>query len=446
MRKLSLVFFVALLLAVGGQAIAVDLGDAIAAAEKTDPTLASAQANRDAAFENIAIAKAKLLPQTGFQGTFQKMQEGVKYESATAATSSSYMVNSYNNQFSLRQGLYHPRDWAGYDIGQLQSEYGSQKLASARSDLWQRITNAWLDVLVAVESRRIYEDTVKVTHYADDQAEKRFQAGDGTRDMVIEARAQYELAKSQLVEAEINERSREQAFRMLTGLDAADLRSGHLPDYKTVHIPLSNKDELQRVVEASNPEIRAAEAANQINKKRVEQAHADRLPTVDLVASKSWAQSDNVTTINQRYNVLGGGVQISIPLYDGGGLSATQRQTEATARGSAEDLRALQLKLATQVESDWATTEASLERARSAEVLWVAAKERRRAAELGITSHVHTWGDVAQAEILIAHRASDYINYAAGVLRAQARLLATLPVTENIWEPWVAQVSVLAKP
>jgi len=41
---------------------------------------------------------------------------------------------------------------------------------------------------------------------------------------------------------------------------------------------------------------------------------------------------------------------------------------------------------------------------------------------------------------------NEVYNYAAGVLRAQARLLATLPVTENIWEPWVAQVSVLAKP
>ena len=446
MKKMTRALLAAFLLATAEACVAVDLGDAIAAAEKADPTLASAQANREAAFENIAIAKAKLLPQTGFQGTVQKLQEGVSAAAtAGASASSSYLVNSYNNQFSLRQGLYHPRDWAGYDIGQLQAEYGAQKLASARSDLWQRIANAWLDVLVAVESLRIFDDTVRVTEYAAQQAEKRLQAGDGTRDAAIEARAQYDLAKSQRAESEIYERSREQTFRMLTGLDAADLRSGHLPDYKTVRIPLSDKAELQRTVEASNPEIRAAEAVNQINRKRVDQAYADRLPTVDFIASKSWAQSDTVFTINQRYNVLGAGVQVSIPLYDGGGLSATQRQTEATARGSVEDMRALQLKLASQVESDWATAEASVERARSAEILWEAAKEQRRAAEAGLKSQIRTWGDVAQAEILIARRATDYVNYAAGVLRAQARLLSAVPVTENVWEPWVAQVSVLAR-
>lgn len=426
---------------------AMDLDAAIASAEKSDPTLASAQANRDAAFENIAIARAKLLPQTGFQSLVQKMQEGVKQDAPSgAAIGNSYLVNAYNNQVSLRQSLYHPRDWMGYDIGQLQSEYGTQKLASARSDLWVRITNAWLDVLSAAELRRIYVETVKTTAYAAEQAEKRFKAGDGTRDTAVEAHAQHELAKSQLAEAEINQRSREQTFKRLTGMDAADLREARLPDYHQVHLAVASADDLQQIVSNTNPEILAAQVAEQVNRKRADQARADRLPTVDLVASKSWAQSDTVFTINQRYNVLAAGVQVNIPLYDGGGLSATQRQAEFAASAASEDLRTQQQKLATQVESDWFSAEASLERARSAEVLIVAAQEQKRAAEMGLKSGVRTWGDVAQADILIARRASDYLNYASSVLRAQARLLSAVPVTQNVWEPWVAQISQLAKP
>ncbi|MDE2132846.1 MAG: TolC family protein, partial [Betaproteobacteria bacterium] len=172
----------------------------------------------------------------------------------------------------------------------------------------------------------------------------------------------------------------------------------------------------------------------------------DRLPTVDFVASKSWAQNDTVFTINQHYTVLGAGVQVNIPLYDGGGLSATQRQAELSAVASREDLRAQQAKLDTQLESDWAGAQASLERARSAQLLWQAAIEQKKAVEMGLKSGLRTWGDVAQADILIARRASDFLNYAAGVLHAQARLLSTLPVTENIWEPWVAQISLLARP
>ncbi|MDE2259262.1 MAG: TolC family protein [Betaproteobacteria bacterium] len=445
MRRLSFCVLTGLMLGPLSLVQAMDLDAAIASAEKNDPTLASAQANRDAAFENIAIARAKLLPQTSFQSLVQKIEEGVKQEASAGAVGASYLVNAYNNQFSLRQGLYHPRDWMGYDIGQLQSEYGTQKLASARSDLWLRTTNAWLDVLSAVELRRIYGETVKTTGYAAEQADKRLKAGDGTKDAAVEAHAQNELAKSQLLEAEINQRSREQTFKRLAGMDAADMREMHLPDYRQVHLPVANSEELQQVVAATNPEILAAQAAEQVNKKRAEQARADRLPTVDLVASKAWAQNDTVFTINQRYTVLGAGVQVNIPLYDGGGLTATQRQAEYAANASSEDLRAQQLKLTTQVESDWFSAEASLERARSAELLITAAQEQKRAAEMGLKSGVRTWGDVAQADILIARRAGDYLSYATGVLRAQARLLSAVPVTENVWEPWVAQISQLAK-
>ncbi|MDE1942774.1 MAG: TolC family protein [Betaproteobacteria bacterium] len=433
--------------ALGAGAHALTLEDAIAAAEKNDPTLASARANRDAAFENIAIARAKLLPQTSFQGMVQKIQEGVKQDAASGGSiGSSYLVNAYNNQFSLRQGLYHPRDWMGYDIGKLQSEYGNEKLASARSDLWMRTANAWIDVLTAVEARRIYEQTVSITAEAADQAERRFKAGDGTRDAVVEAQAQAALARSQLTEAQITERSRLQSFRLLTGIEATDLQDWHLPDYRSLHLSVENQAELRKAADELNPEILAARAAEEINRKRAEQARADRLPTVDLVASKSWAQNDTVFTINQRYTVLGAGLQVNIPLYDGGGLSATQRQAELSALASREDMRAQQLKLDSQVENDWAAAEASLERARSAQLLWQSALEQKKAAEMGLKSGVRTWGDIAQADILIARRASDFLGYAAGVLHAQARLLSTLPVTENLWEPWVAQISLLARP
>lgn len=447
MRHSTLALAAVLCLSAGG-ARAMALEAAIAAAEKNDPSLASAQANREAAFENIAIARAKLLPQTSFQGMVQKLEEGVRQDAVagSGSLSSSYLLNAYNNQFSLRQGLYHPRDWMGYDIGRLQSEYGLQKLASARSDLWQRTANAWIDVLAAVETRRMYVQTVQVTGEAAQQADRRFKAGDGTRDAVLEAQAQHELAKSQLAEAEITEHGREQAFHILTGLDATDLRDWRLPDYRSVRVAVDNAEELRKAADALNPEILASQAAEQINLKRAEQARADRLPTVDFVATKSWAQNDTVFTINQRYTVLGAGVQVNIPLYDGGGLSATQRQAELSAVASREDLRAQQFKLDSQVETDWASVQASVERAHSAQLLWQAAIEQKKAAEMGLKSGLRTWGDVAQADILIARRAVDFLSYAAGVVHAQVRLLSTLPVTENVWEPWVAQVSLLARP
>jgi len=439
----------ALCLAAGfasSSAYSIDLAEAIASAEKGDPQLASAFANRDAAFDNIAIAKARLLPQANAQTSFQKLQEGVRQEGSYAAASKQYDVSSYNYTLSLRQAIYHPRDLAGLDIGKLQAEYGNQKLSSARSDLWLRITNAWLDVLVANEQRRLYQSAISGTGEAAEQAKRLFEAGDGTRDAVFEAQAQLELARSLLLEADMNARSKGEAFRLLTGLLADSMATWRLPDFRAISIGIVSKSDFQLAVENANPEIQAAQTVYEVNRKRVEQAKADRLPVVDFVASRSWAQSDTISTLNQLYNITAAGFQVSIPLFLGGGLEATERQSVNVAQASAEDLRAQKLKLAAQIEADWSNWQSSVERARSAEILVQSAMEQRNAAMMGLKSHLRTWADVAQSEILISRRASDFLNFAANGLRYQARLLSLLPVTDYVWEPWVAQVSVLAKP
>lgn len=426
-------------------ASAMDLADALAAAEKNDPALASARASRDAAFENIAIAKSKLLPQVNFQSGLNKMQYAVAQQTPTGASvGNSYLINAYNNELSLHQGLYHPRDTLGVEVGQQQAVYGDAKLASARSDLWMRTTNAWLDVLVAVENQRVFAKAVTASQKVVEQAQQRIQAGEGTHDTLVEAQAQLAQTKAEWGEAGITLRARQLAFQTLTGQFPMGLESRRLPPYNKVHLEIEDKGQFQKLVQDTNPDIKVAVAARVVNQKRAEQAHADELPTVDFVLSKTWAQNDTVFTINQTYNVLAAGVQMSIPLYAGGGLQATEQQAQLAARAAAEDVRTEQFKRITAVDVDWASVDASIERARAAQTLWEAALEQRKAAEMGITSGHRTWGDVAQAENLMARREADKVSYEANVLRSQARLLSNLPVTENVWEPWIAQLSVLS--
>jgi protease secretion system outer membrane protein len=53
------------------------------------------------------------------------------------------------------------------------------------------------------------------------------------------------------------------------------------------------------------------------------------LPRLDLVASVSRSLSETVNTINQRLNNQSTGVQLTLPLYSGGAVSATSQQTAA---------------------------------------------------------------------------------------------------------------------
>ena len=100
---------------------AVDLDTALQAAQAADPTLASANANRDAAHENIALARARLLPQVTLQNTTQHLNQTTHN---AQGLSNDFDGRSRSTQLSIRQGLLRPRDWAGLQIGQLQAAQG----------------------------------------------------------------------------------------------------------------------------------------------------------------------------------------------------------------------------------------------------------------------------------------------------------------------------------
>lgn len=427
------------------QVSALDLIDAITEAEKNDQTLAAAVANRDAATENIAINRSRLLPQVNAQGTYARANQGVEQLNVLGQTSRrDYQVNSKNSQVNIRQGLLRPRDWLGLDVGQLQAEYGFQKLLSAQSDLWLRTVSLWVDVLAAKENRRAQAEAVDSSGHAAQQAKKRRRAGDGTRDAEAEAVAQHELAKAQLVEAEETLKAREIAFRLLTGKDG---RFQHikLPHYSRLRFNLSNNSQSIERILNSNPELMTAKLAEEVSQKRLMQAKSDHYPTVDLFASRSVADSDTVNTLGTKYSTSQVGVQIMIPLYSGGGLSATERQSASTLMAAKADRMAAEQRLSTQFNADWASQKFLLERARAADALVKAAREQRRGAELGLKGGLRSWSDVAVADLLVARREADYINYTASLIKTQAKVLSVLPISDDDWSAWVRYTAAIAK-
>ena len=191
--------------------------------------------------------------------------------------------------------------------------------------------------------------------------------------------------------------------------------------------------DLRDQVMIKNTEVLAALAAVEVNRQRVQQSKADLRPTVDVVVSKTWAQSDTINTLNQRYDVTGLGFQMSVPIYDGGGISAQTRQSEFGVVSAEQDLRTLQQKLEIQIQSDWDDAQAAKERMGAAGELVVASKQQLIAAQMGIKAGTRTWADVAQLEIQLAQRKSDQLDEIVRLLRSRLKLISNLPTTEEVW-------------
>lgn len=423
-----------------GNLYASELEKAIIAAEQRDPNFISALANKEAAAENIAIARSRLLPQVSAQGSYSRVQQDITQTNTTGqATNRQQSVNSLNSGLSIRQGLYKPRDWIGYSIGELQSEFGMQKLIAAQSDLWFRVVTAWIDVLAGNESFKAQQQAVDSTRYAAEQATKRFQAGDGTKDARIEAAAQHELAKAQLLEAEELLKAKKIAYRLLTG-EEINLNNKFFPKYQNIKLA-SDMDSLLSRVMSANPEILSLKAAEQINLKRLKQAAADHRPNIDLVGSYTKAESDTVNTLGTKYTTRSVGVQVVIPIFSGGGLNAAERQQAATYRAATADREAAEIRIQNQIVTDWASYRSGYDRVTASQALVSGSAEQKRAYQMGLKSGIRTWGDIAQADVSLARRQTDYINYSANLIKVQARLLANLPTLDEDWVRWINLLS-----
>ena len=425
---------------------AQDLREVVGAAQARDAALQSASANRDAASENIGISRSRLLPQLNYQDTRQQL-----HQTTTQATSAGPQVRDFDGtsisrQLSLRQGVIRPRDVAGYLAGGAQAEYGGYKYESALSDLWSRSVGAWLDVLAARTLVNVQQQTLKAVSEAAKQEIKRFDRGDGTRDARAEAQAQLAQARAMLLDAQLALQARERAYQLLTSLDAQRLTQLRLPTESDVRLSETSKDELWAAVSSAGPEFLAAQAVESVNKFRMIQSASDHLPTLDVVASATRAQNDSTNTLGATYNSRQVGVQLAVPLFNGGGIEAGRRQAVATYQASVADRESTLMRLETQFTSDWAAQAGLFERAQAARSLLDAAKEQRRGIELGLTHGLRNWGDLSNAELLVARRHTDLVNLQLSLFKTQARLLSLVSVQTPAWDAWVQSLDVASRP
>ena len=432
---LALGFVSATILGLSAQA--QDLRNVIAAAQDRDASLQSAAANREAASENIGIARSRLLPQLSYQDSRQQLHQRTTQTTSAGPQVRDFDGVSLSRQLSLRQGVIRPRDVAGYYAGEAQAQYGGHKYDSALSDLWSRSIGAWLDVLAARSLVDAYQQTLKAVTEAAQQEVKRVDRGDGTRDARAEAQAQLEQARAMLMDARIALKARERAYQLLTNLDPVTLDKKRLPNESDILLTEAQREELWAMISSAAPELLAAKAVEEMNRYRMYQAASDHLPTFDVIASATQAQNDSTNTLGATYNSRQMGFQLVVPLIAGGGIEATRRQAVATYQASLADKESMLMKLDNQFSSDWASQAGFLERAKAARSLLDAAKDQRRGVELGLARGLRSWGDLSNAELLVARRATDLINLQLSLFKTQARVLSLTSVQSPAWDSWV---------
>ena len=193
-------------------------------------------------------------------------------------------------------------------------------------------------------------------------------------------------------------------------------------------------------IEEETPELLAAVAVERINQIKAQQSKYDAYPTLDAFGQSTNAQNDTTNTLGYQYRNNQVGVQLSYPLYAGGGLEATKRQAVATYEASIADRESLSVRIQNQFDGDWSAQAGFLDKAEAAEALVLAAQEQKKAAEMGIQQGMRTWTDVSNAALLLARREADLNNVLVNLYKLQSRILSLLPSDDPAWDEWVRQL------
>jgi len=307
---------------------ALGLLDAYQAALRNDPVFQAALQDAAAGAENRILGRSALLPNISGQFSTSRNRADTVQTIGSREILNHPRYTSKVEVVQLRQPLFNVEAYARYKQGIAQSQYAEAALSAQSQELVLRLSAAYFDALLAADQLQL------ATAQRDVLAEQRkvndrlFTGGEGTRTDMLETQARLDVAEAQVVEAQSALVTSRNTLAAMVGSEIdslAVLNAGFRPG------PLSPQDFASwksRALE-QNPEIQAQQYAAEVARQEITKARAGHMPRIDFVASYSKNDSETINTYDQNSTVRSIGVQMTVPLYAGGSVSAVSRQAVA---------------------------------------------------------------------------------------------------------------------
>ncbi|BCJ05121.1 hypothetical protein PRtIB026_A50680 [Pseudomonas sp. RtIB026] len=319
-----------LLLFTSLSAQALDLGDAYALALRNDPTWQGSIAEREAGLENLAIGRAGLLPRLSYRYNRARNDSEVTQRSQFGDVTTQRDYRSYSSTLTLEQPLFDYGAWSDYRRGVAQAALADERYRGRGQELMVRLFGAYSEALFANEQialaqaqRRTYAEQLTLN-------ERLLKGGEGSRTDVLETRARYELAQAQEIEAGDN---LDAALRVLQAIIGEPVAVEDLApmagDFRVQPLTPTRFEPWRDLAVAHNAELASQRHGLEVAEQNIERQRAGHLPSLSAYASKGISSSSSESSYNQRYDTDSIGVQLSVPLFAGGGVQASVRQARA---------------------------------------------------------------------------------------------------------------------
>ena len=353
-KRLLAIVLLAAVFFISSPVFAVDLVGIHDLAARNDPQLRAAAFRKDATGENKTQAWSNLLPTiSGGAGwnwgdAKTKVSEISLPDGSTIPpfqTESDIDTNSY--RLDLRQSLYAQSNYENLDIARGQISQASAVYNIAHQDFLVRVAGGYFSVLTAQDGVIFAEAEEKALQRQFEQAEQRFEVGLTAVTDVHEARASYDNARARAIVSRNSLADTKEALYELTGqyFDDYDPLQEVLPLVKPMP---ESAPEWVDIAMQYNPTVVSAHMGVEIADATMRLQRSGHYPTLDLVGSisqfsnnKSALRSDDgriLATTDVVSDDKRIGLQLSVPIYQGGLISSRTRQARYLLNAVNEDL------------------------------------------------------------------------------------------------------------
>ncbi len=317
----------------------IDLTTAYQKAVYYDARLRSAQADNLINREEVAKARSQFRPSVRLNAARGRSATQHGYKGGYYPAD---FYNTINYGVSLRQPLFNLSTLASYK----QAKHGAAKsefdLQREEINLIVRITEAYCNALYAEDNLEFSKALITAMQAQLQQAKRRFEKGFGTITEVKEAQAGYDMALADGVEMANSVEFSRRELENIAGVYPDNLCRVVPEKLQLRRLQPGKVDAWIKLAHDFNPAILGARQEIIIAKREIDKQKFSRYPTIDLVAGRNYSESENNYSIGSTYDTYSISLQMSVPLYSGGYISASIRQAHAKWLKAGEQLHWLE--------------------------------------------------------------------------------------------------------
>ncbi|MDO9052400.1 MAG: TolC family outer membrane protein [Gallionella sp.] len=415
-----------LALGVSGAASGADLLDTFRSAQRNDPVFAAARAVQQAGQEKLPQGRALLMPSVNLTANSTYNDQTTQYKGVTPFPGGNNRYNSHGYGVTLVQPLYRQQNWIAYSAAELQVAQSEAQFNIAGQDLALRVAQAYFDVLIAQDSVQLSEAQQTAIAEQLAQAKRNFELGSATITDTHEAQARHDLTHAQQIAAQNNLEIKQRTLQQLTNELPKDIR----PLGKQFKLQAPQPADMESWVndaQQNSPQLAIAQAAAELADKEVTRNRGGHYPTVDMVANyaKSYANGGSFGVGSDSSN-KSIGVQLNLPLFQGGAVNSKWREAEANRERARQELENTRRSVTLQTRSAYLGVVSGIAQVQALQQALTSSESVLEASKLGQEVGVRTNLDVLNAQQQLYATRRDLYQARYNYLLSQLRLKAAV--------------------